>query len=855
MRVISLYSFKGGVGRTSLALNLAYELAQQSKFVVLADWDLHAPGLSLMNDLAMPSGPFPRKGILDFLWSALSPLDASDQATADVIDPLLLAQPTVLAERSRINKRSFGDILFVPAGLFGSENQNTYPESLRKLHLPDLVTWRARLLGSESEQSVLRFFCNRIGTARSEAFGKDYPPDFILLDSRTGITEIGDVLLGNGVDHYIVLFGLNEQNQAGMEMIVRGAQERVRVGGLPDVLTLIASPVPVGEEDLLQERLTALSARLGRLARPLEDTGKPEPLPSVLRIPYHPRLALREEIMLEKYPDSTLAQVYRDIAAHILQQERTLESTEINTKAQILADVPSASEIIESARDTDARRPEAVPRKAVKAPRPYVDPPPWNWPKNNLKQDQLIPGVSHELSQPLLDGLAWSGSLHWLEKLRVLAFAVSLPAPRIAGLTEPLVEERERRVAVWDHDWRAVEETYARAATDWVMVLDRLRHVDGDKLWASIGTDSTSELLPEVFASPRLLYLVARELVRRESPRAAIPLFIRALSSPALMPVSARAADLRLRLQSLDLATLDGEEFQQLFPVDTMDAFQSILDLHVLEPASIVKAMAVARQMDWTSEASALGKQIATPEVSEAPLWSAIANEYRLLGDFISAEHAARQAIDQNPTLVSGWLLLAIALMRNSDRAEEAREALYRAEQLATDPAELRLVAATYSDDFLECERGLQLYEKGIGSEPDLLSEIELAEIAIGAQAPDIARKALVRASILLQGPLSPGLGLKTSQDRRLISVFHVVEIALALLDKNREKIIAASKSLIDAVKVQTAKGWRFNAMISGLRHLPENALGLLKSATTVARDGDSATFQVALEVWERTAQ
>ena len=56
----------------------------------------------------------------------------------------------------------------------------------------------------------------------------------------------------------------------------------------------------------------------------------------------------------------------------------------------------------------------------------------------------------------------------------------------------------------------------------------------------------------------------------------------------------------------------------------------------------------------------------------------------------------------------------------------------------------------------------------------------------------------------------------------------------------------------MDAVKVQAAKNWNFNAVVSGLRHLPDTDLHLLKSATTVARGGDAATFQAALEAWER---
>ena len=47
MHTVSFFSFKGGVGRTNLMLNVAYGLATRGDFVVIADLDLHAPGFSL----------------------------------------------------------------------------------------------------------------------------------------------------------------------------------------------------------------------------------------------------------------------------------------------------------------------------------------------------------------------------------------------------------------------------------------------------------------------------------------------------------------------------------------------------------------------------------------------------------------------------------------------------------------------------------------------------------------------------------------------------------------------------------------------------------------------------------------
>ena len=44
-RIVTFYSYKGGVGRTSAMANIAVLLAKQDKSILLMDWDLEAPGL------------------------------------------------------------------------------------------------------------------------------------------------------------------------------------------------------------------------------------------------------------------------------------------------------------------------------------------------------------------------------------------------------------------------------------------------------------------------------------------------------------------------------------------------------------------------------------------------------------------------------------------------------------------------------------------------------------------------------------------------------------------------------------------------------------------------------------------
>lgn len=60
MNVLLIYSGKGGVGKSTISLNIAYTLKNQGLSVGLFDADLHTPSISRL--------------VLIFLWSENYPL-------------------------------------------------------------------------------------------------------------------------------------------------------------------------------------------------------------------------------------------------------------------------------------------------------------------------------------------------------------------------------------------------------------------------------------------------------------------------------------------------------------------------------------------------------------------------------------------------------------------------------------------------------------------------------------------------------------------------------------------------------------------------------------------------------------
>ncbi len=63
-RTIAFYSFKGGVGRTTALIHVAWELASRGKKIVVVDLDLEAPSIhqAFGNYIA------PKTGLVDFLY-------------------------------------------------------------------------------------------------------------------------------------------------------------------------------------------------------------------------------------------------------------------------------------------------------------------------------------------------------------------------------------------------------------------------------------------------------------------------------------------------------------------------------------------------------------------------------------------------------------------------------------------------------------------------------------------------------------------------------------------------------------------------------------------------------------------
>jgi len=131
--------------------------------------------------------------------------------------------------------------------------------------------------------------------------------DYVLVDSRTGISEEAGICTRDLADHVMVVTGLNHQNVEGTCRFLRDFRAATDGKGS---FQIILSPLPQGEDDLLSERLTE--------ARTAFESASGRPVPLELEIPYHPRLALTEAPHVLRNRRGSLVEAYRHIETAML---------------------------------------------------------------------------------------------------------------------------------------------------------------------------------------------------------------------------------------------------------------------------------------------------------------------------------------------------------------------------------------------------------------------------------------------------------------------------------------------------------------------------------------------------------
>ncbi|GGS46475.1 KGGVGR-motif variant AAA ATPase [Actinokineospora fastidiosa] len=177
--VITFYSYKGGVGRSFTLANIAVLLARWGYRVLAIDWDLEAPGLHHYFGPVLSGAP--EGGVIDLAYDFLAGAKS----------------PRPHAVRLDVE----GNTLALLAA--GRRDDDSYTRRMQAIDWEDLY---------------LRGFATFLEQCREE-WTAEY--DFVLIDSRTGISDIAGICTAHLPDRLAVVFTANDQNLVDAMGVVR----------------------------------------------------------------------------------------------------------------------------------------------------------------------------------------------------------------------------------------------------------------------------------------------------------------------------------------------------------------------------------------------------------------------------------------------------------------------------------------------------------------------------------------------------------------------------------------------------------------------------------------------------------
>ena len=234
-RVITFYSFKGGVGRTMAVANVAYRLANTHGLkVIVVDWDLEAPGLHRFFGLSSADAA-KGQGVLDYFA-------AWDKAVKEQAPEPPSVMEWVIPITDEKHKPRFGSVSLLLAGRL----DETYDARLAAFHWQDFY---ARDAGAAA-----------VETLREQLVGN---AEVVLIDSRTGLTDAGGICTIQLPDGVVLMAAPNQQSLEGTDRVARAiakAPAAARADRARPGMWFVASRVPFVDESYLAEQWFAENA-------------------------------------------------------------------------------------------------------------------------------------------------------------------------------------------------------------------------------------------------------------------------------------------------------------------------------------------------------------------------------------------------------------------------------------------------------------------------------------------------------------------------------------------------------------------------------------------------------------------
>lgn len=302
-KIVTFYSYKGGVGRSMSLANIAVLLAHMGKSVLVVDWDLEAPGLDRFFAKQKVTSPSVPGGLM----SLLRRTKARSKTTDVTLDNRALYGVVGLPTGHEIH--------ILPSG----DTEASYGADVAAFSWNDFFS---KCRGGEAIEDL------------RQTWRREY--DFTLIDSRTGITDSGGVCTVQLPDYLVLVFAANDQNLDGSLRVIRGIHasraefgfDRQRLLVVPLLSRFDGRAEKALADDWLIRCAEVMDPLLGEWL-----PGNTSPLDyfDKTKLPHIPKYAFGEQLaVLEERPTDTDALTYyysaiaRLLASHLKHPARHL---------------------------------------------------------------------------------------------------------------------------------------------------------------------------------------------------------------------------------------------------------------------------------------------------------------------------------------------------------------------------------------------------------------------------------------------------------------------------------------------------------------------------------------------------
>lgn len=309
--IYTFYSYKGGVGRTMALANVAELFYQSGLKVLMVDWDLEAPGLEgfffsakeLQDTLDKP-------GLMDMILHYKAQMARELEADA----PPELENLAQYMIDIYPNQTGSGKLFLLTAGRRSKSHFAAYAESVLTFN------WQ-------------EFYDKWDGELYFEWLREQFEniADIILIDSRTGVTEMGGVCTYQMADAIVMLCAPNRQNLEGTyEMASNFTSPRVQDLRVDRPLNLLIIPARIDRvESEALDKFQAEFLYLFKDFMPLVEGFDIEQYWQ-LRIPYIPKYSFAETVAVRESGKASSD----DLVISIYRLGRIMEATRTGQKLQ-----------------------------------------------------------------------------------------------------------------------------------------------------------------------------------------------------------------------------------------------------------------------------------------------------------------------------------------------------------------------------------------------------------------------------------------------------------------------------------------------------------------------------------------